>query len=251
MLEFSSMYEPTNFAPYGAPENAMRVLERVRKNGLPGSRRIVPDYLLQLGIGEGMVPRTIRTLEYLGFIREDGSATELLDRFTVAGDDEWRLVLQEAVRTAYDSIFRVVDPAEATRAQVLTAFRPMQPNGQWNRMVTLFLGLCLEAGLEVKDPPKQRPGKDAVGTPVRDRVRPLARPVVSSPGPSLRQDQPRQRGYQGTFITLPAFSGGNLHPALAGIVASIPELQTTEDLDRWIASFRATFLMVKKVDPTG
>jgi hypothetical protein len=40
-----------------------------------------------------------------------------------------------------------------------------------------------------------------------------------------------------------------LHPAIAGIVAAIPELETAEDLERWITSFRATFTMVKKIEP--
>lgn len=237
------MDQPDNFAPYGAPENVMRILERVRRNGLPTNRRIGRDYLIALGIGDGMLNRTLRSIEFLGFINDNGSPTDRLERFIVASDDEWPAILEEALREAYDPIFRVVDPTTATRSQVLTAFRPMQPNGQWNRMATLFLGLCTAAGMNVHDAPPQRSGKDGPPAP-RERAAdgrgkarrtaataPAATPAPPTPVASSAQYRPN----------------AVIHPALAGIVSAIPELETGEDLERWIASFRATFQMVKKV----
>jgi len=156
----------------------------------------------------------------------------------VASDEEWPLLLQEALRTAYDTIFRVVDPGTASRNQVLTAFRPMQPNGQWNRMVTLFLGLCQAAGMEVRDAPSQRPGKEAGTAP----------PKIVLPGRAKARGGPRAVAPAPLPQTAQAYRPpGSLHPALQGIVAAIPELETLDDLERWVTSFKATFQMVKKV----
>lgn len=224
----------TSFKPYAAPENIVRVLNRVRKGGV---RRVDSDFLTQIGIGEGMVARTLRTLLFLGFTNEDGSLTQLFEDYVVASDAEAQAVLLGAIRRAYDVIFRAVDPATDDRSKIHTAFRTAQPSGQWGRMVTLFLGLCQAAGIAVKEPPSNRPGKDAPkdkpkGTGAR---RPVT-PARVQPSTSMNE----------AFAGTPA-TGARLDPALAGIVAKIPELENREDLERWWTMFRSAFEFVKKL----
>lgn len=221
-----------NFKPYASPENIVRVLGRVRKGGV---RRIDGDFLTQIGIGDGMIARTLRTLAFLGLIADDGSLTPLFEEYVVAGEDDAKAVLQGAVRKAYDVIFRAVDPATDDRAKIHTAFRTMQPSGQWGRMVTLFLGLCQAAGITVKEPPSNRPGKDA---PPKDKPRPGAGGRGARPPPRTATPPPSPDPYS---------SPQRLDPALAGIVAKISELETMDDLERWWSMFKPAFAFVKKL----
>ena len=221
----------SNFKPYASPENITRILLRARKGGV---RRIDVDWLAQIGIGDGMVARTLRALEYIGFITNDGTLTPLFEEYVVASEDDAQAVLQGAIRKAYDVIFRAADPATDDRAKVHTAFRTAQPSGQWGRMVTLFLGLCQAAGIPVKEPPSNRPGKDS---PPREKPK----------GVGARR--PPTRTYAPVYQE-PATSPGltsRLDPALAGIVAKIPELETSADLERWWIMFKSAFEFVKKL----
>jgi hypothetical protein len=216
-----------NFAPYASPENVLRVLARARKGGV---NKIDPDFLLQIGIGDGMVARTQRALEYLGFVSEDGSLTPLMTRYVEASEDDAQAVLLSAIRDAYAVVLRAVDPATDDRAKVTNAFRTMKPSGQWGRMVTLFLGLCSAAGIEVVDPVTNRPGK---GTPPKER------------GASTRRTAPR-RVIQNT--TTPPLGNGiktlGLDPALAGIVAKLAEVRSMDELERWWVALKSTFEFV-------
>lgn len=231
-----STLEAETTAPYGAPENIMRVIEKGRKSGLPP--RVTPDYMVQLGIGEGMISRNLRTLEFLDLIDPfDGAPTKRFQELVVAADDEWQDVFKAALRESYDSIFRVVDPETDDRVKVLNAFRPMKPQSQWNRMVTLFLALCQAAGMNVKDAPSQRAGKD---TP-KDRVRiQKVKPPKAIPNVATRDPLP---------ALPPGFhrSSKPLDPALAGIVAKIGEIETLDDLESWYEMFRAAFRFVKGI----
>jgi len=229
--------DAASFAPYASPENVLRVLDRVHKNGLRG--KVDADFLGQLGIGDGMVNRTIRALEFLGFTKpdEEGEPTSLLEQYIVSSDEDAQALLREAVASSYDLIFRAVHPETADRTAIHTAFKPMKPQGQWTRMVTLFLGLCKAAGMTVKDPPNNRPGKTE-GSRVLRRDPSKPKPKIIS-----RKERPTAE----TQLALPQGPSRALDPALVGIMGKIPDLETAEDLEAWIAMFRAAFSFVKKL----
>ncbi len=227
-----------NSAPYAPPENVLRVLDRVHRSGLRG--KIDVDFLGQLGIGDGMVTRTLRALEFLGFTQagDEGAPTPLLEQYIVSGESDAQALLAEAIRKSYDAIFRAVDPISDDRAKVQTAFKVMKPQGQWARMTTLFLGLCQAAGIPVKDAPFSRPGKDQATQPNRKaRVR------------TKLNAQPRQQAgppAQAASNSIPVPSR-TIDPALVGIIGKVAELETLDDLEAWIAMFRAAFQFVKKI----
>jgi len=218
----------TKAAPYAAPENVMRVLQKVRQTGLRGA--VDTDYLRQLGINEGMISRTFGALQFLGFLDADGTPTTLLERFKVADDSEWQAILEEAIRSSYAEIFRAVDPSSDTRSRVLTAFKPMQPNKQWGRMTTLFLGLCEASGISVKEPPRNRPGK---GSPPATRDR--------SNGRMTREAH--------QVVSLPAAKPRPLDPTLQTMIARLPEIEDIDELDDWWTMFRTAYRFIKKVKP--
>jgi hypothetical protein len=225
----------SKFVPYAPPENVLRVIDRIRKAGLPP--KINSDYLRQLGISEAIVPRVARTLEFLEITRE-GATSDIAERIAVTPESEWPAVFQEVLRIAYDEVFRVIDPETSTRKAVDDAFRPMKPSGQRNRMVTLFLGLCQAAGFAVKEPPYQRPGQ---GQPKREKV-------VKAKLVKQKQDVPYS-SQSFSIIERPALQQpGRLHPALVGIVATIPDIETRADLELWVTSFKATMELVKRFD---
>lgn len=224
------MSTDSKFSPYAAPENVVRVLERVRKGGV---KRLDEDFLISIGINEGMINRTLRALEFLGFRNPDGTATNLLDRYKVLGDEDARALLLEAIRTAYEPIFHAVDPTTDDRRKVEVAFRGREPSGQWGRMVTLFLGLCSEAGMSVLDTPSKRPGGRDLKPPRTPRVR-AVRPTASM-----------TEGLTPPPATLHVVA--KVDPALQGLIAKFGDLKTIEDLERWYATLKTVFQFVHNV----
>ncbi len=106
-------------------------------------------------------------------------------------------MLAEILKAAYADIFRIVDPATATSVQLTDAFRGYQPQKQRDRMVTLFVGLCKEAGLVEGAPPLSVPRTSPRTTPKQNTER------GSSPA---RPPKPRQEQGMGTQQS-PATSG--------------------------------------------
>jgi hypothetical protein len=229
----------SNFAPYAAPENVVRVLDRVHKNGLRG--KLDPAFLGQLGITENLVPRTLRALEFLGFTKEDeeGAATPLLEQYVVSGEEDGKALLAEALRKSYESIFRAVDPERDSRDKINTAFKVMRPQSQWNRMVTFFLGMCRAAGMNVLEPPKERPGKSETVKERKERKDRKPKTVVGT----AHTTQAPQTTYSTGQVSRA------LDPALIGIIGKIADIDSSTELESWIDAFRATFYFVKKIPP--
>ena len=223
-----------NFAPYAAPENVLRVLDKVHKNGLRG--KIDVPFMTQLGIGEPMAYRVLRALEFLGFTsaEDEGAPSPLLEQYVVSGEDDARSLLQEAVRKSYAGIFHAANPETESREKVLIAFKVMRPQSQWGRMVTFFLVICKAAGIEVKEPPKDRPGK--LETPKSRSERKAQRAKAKTPISTTS-----------SALALPPAPSRTLDPALVGVISKVADLETEQDLDAWIAAFRATFCFVKKI----
>ncbi len=173
-------------------------------------------------------------MEFLGFTNpeDEGVPTPLLEQYVVSGEDDARALLQEAVRTAYSRIFPAANPETDSREKIHTAFKIMRPQSQWKRMVTFFLILSKAAGIDVKEPPKDRPGK--------------------LEGPKARSERkakkltPKEHLPHEVRLALPAAPSRTLDPALASIVGKVSELETLADLEAWYAMFKAAFQYVKK-----
>ena len=138
--------EPSTMtAPYAPVDNVLKVIRRLRERGLPSPLTLLE--LERLGIPSGNAPRTLAALRFLGLIEEDGQRSETFDRLGKANTDEYAGLLAEIVRAAYSPVFTIVDPARDGDIAINDAFRQYTPEAQRPRMVTLFLGLCREAGL--------------------------------------------------------------------------------------------------------
>jgi hypothetical protein len=165
--------EPAARRPYAATANVLAVLERVRNRNMPA--RINADFLRIAGIGEAVVGRVTEALLFLGLIEVDGSPTEDLHAMAGAPDPAYRELLAERVRGAYASDLATINPGEDSQQQIVEAFRRYEPKSQIPRMVMLLLGLCREAGIAVRDAPRERGMQGAPRRPVRGPTPPVLR----------------------------------------------------------------------------
>ena len=138
--------------PYAATANVMAVLERVRARNLPET--LDNNFFRTAGISDIVIGRVRQALRFLDFIQEDDAPTDRLRAYAAAGDA--RQILESAIRDAYRQDFKNTAPEADGQETILRAFQPYKPRSQTARMVMLWLGLCREAGIPVRDAPRER-----------------------------------------------------------------------------------------------
>ncbi len=213
-------------APYVAPGVFVPLLERNREKGLPNP--LTAESLQRLGVSDSLVPRTLQAFRTLDLIGEDGRHTDILDGFRRLPEAEYRPALAQWLRAAYVHALDVIDPATADETALRDAFRNYNPISMQPRMVTLFTALFEMAGVRSADRPKATP-KKAVPTSTGPRAQrsSTVRTVVA------RLDRAAEHPSDSTALT-------GLHPALAGLIASLPSPTqgwTSEARNRWYAAF--------------
>ena len=139
----------------------MEVINHFRDRDVP--EQIERLRLTQIGVSDGLLNRVWSTLQYLGLIREDGTTTEAFQGLRYASEGDYPKVFQGILNDVYADIFGVLNPAEADEGALERAFRPYSPGGQRERMITLFLGLCREAGIDTKVQRNERSAQVATG----------------------------------------------------------------------------------------
>lgn len=182
-------------APYCPPATLLMVLRTFRKRDVPA--QIDKPMLVQLGVPEGgLVNRTWNALQYLGLIDADGETTPTFRALRYATDDQYPDALRKVIEKAYEGIFAIIDPATASEQQLNNAFHPYSPLGQRSRMVTLFLGLCQEAGVSLVVTPRARSTNTESAARKAASSGPRARPSASAPA----RRQPAQVGRRPSFV---------------------------------------------------
>jgi len=151
----------------------MSIVNGYRNRGL--STPIDDGVLLRAGVSESLVPRTLRALQQLELIDEGGKPTPRLEGLRTATSEEFQATLAEAVRAAYADVFAFTDPARDDETRVTDAFRVYKPVSMRPRMISLFMGLCEEAGII---PPKAKTGRS--GTKVSGGATKRAAPPAAT-----------------------------------------------------------------------
>lgn len=144
-------------APYTAPKAITDVIGRYRDRGLPAP--INADVLIRASVvSDSLIPRTLQSLEALDLIDGEGRPTTVLEGLRLAPETEFKNRMAAWLREAYADVFKFVDPSADDEVAIRDAFRGYKPVGQQDRMVTLFTGLCVAAGLmpEKAQPQRQR-----------------------------------------------------------------------------------------------
>jgi Family of unknown function (DUF5343) len=182
--------------PYAAAANVVSILNRVRTRNLRG--KIDGDFYRLAGIPDQVSGRVTQALTFLGLIDEEGTPTTTLAAMAEAPEAEFKELLAASIREAYAEDFVKIDPAQDSQGQIIDAFRKYEPRSQTARMVMLFLGLAREAGIPVKDAPRDRkmasPSRTAKAKPtVVQRARRDQR-ALSSGAPATSPSSPTDSG---------------------------------------------------------
>lgn len=138
MTNAPSLYVPV--------EAIIRFLDAARTGDL--QTPVTLHSLRVIGTPDSVAPRTLRALEVLGFVRDNGEPTDAMQKFSSAEADGHVHVLASTLREAYSSVFEALpDIASASHEQIEAAFAGVEPATQRHRMIRLFLGLCQYAGI--------------------------------------------------------------------------------------------------------
>lgn len=213
-------------APYGPPAGVLDMIMGFRERGL--TTPFSSEVYARAGISESLIPRVKNSMEALDLVDADGNPTPTLIALRQVRSDEFQANLADAIKAAYSEVFQFVDPAKDDATRIADAFRSYEPHGQRARMITLFMGLCEAAGIAKSADAK-----------VSQRT---ARPAISK---TRARAATQPRGSSGTGA--PSMNGaaavpGPLHPAVAGLLASIPtngRSWTREERERFMSTFGA------------
>ncbi len=210
MVISNSVIQPLkeDFAPYAAVSNVMEVITRKRDHGLPAP--LNPAVLETISIPKGNTSRTLQALNFLGLIDGDGTQTELFNRLGRAGEanNEYRAILEDIIRSSYERVFTIVDPAQNGETAIHDAFRQFEPEAQRGRMVAFFLGMCEQAGIVQSNPRQRKANSNQTGHPPirRTRTRPTAtaarQPSDDAPDPLPRRSSDEDAEYRLVFAVM-------------------------------------------------
>lgn len=154
-------------APYAPVATVLEVINRYRDRGLQTPFTV--DVLTRAGVTDGLAPRTLQSLRLLDLINGEGQPTEEFERLRQAPTDEFPHRLEALIRMVYADVFQFADPSVDGPERVSDAFRQYSPAGQRGRMVTLFLGLCQEAGIVDTAPIRRRSTRASRSLPPNQR----------------------------------------------------------------------------------
>jgi hypothetical protein len=236
--------------PYASPGNVTDVLQRYRSKNLP--QRLETADILTAGVPEGNISRTRAALRFLGLIAEDETPTDEWRALCAAPDDEYRAQLADLLRKAYADVFGRIDPATGTQGRIVQAFQPFEPRSQIIRMVTFFLGMCVEAGIEPREPTRRRMTKNQAASVGAARARPTPRPASAAQSrEAVIQPIPPPAAVvrEGTPSPKPA-----LHLVIAALLTDLESIGpewTKVDRDRWFKTFEMNldYAYPPKVEP--
>ena len=208
-------------APYAPPSAILEIISRRRDRGLTAP--INADVLARAGVSSSLIPRTLKSLQTLDLINEQGQPTPTFEAIRVAPTPEFQPRMQEWLKNAYADVFAFVDPSQDDEGKITDAFRSYEPAAQQRRMVILFRDLCMAAGLA-----PQKPAKTEKPSSTRPAARaPTTRPTKAVPA------QPNKRATTNAY---------GLPPAIAGVVESLPSPEegwTAAERDKFITTFKA------------
>ena len=211
---------PDKPAPYAPASAILSLIERHRDKRLPSP--IDADVLARSQVSESLVPRTLQALQTLDLIDEGGNPTPVFETLRLAPQAEFQQRLRDWLNAAYADALQFVDPTTADSTSIHDAFRGYNPAGQRDRMVTLFTSLFKAAGVgDQSAPASPRKMHGAAKVLVKGGKATVRPQRKASPLPTPR----------------PIPGSSELHPALVGILTSLPAPGTS-----WTKTQRDLFL---------
>jgi hypothetical protein len=235
------MMNKENYIPYTSPGNVLTIFGRIRKGWIPS--QVDKGELQRVGITESMSNRTIAALEYYGLINEDGKPTDTWRAIATSSTNEYPKVLEGILRRAYPTIFEIhPNPADATDVELDDAFRKSEPANQRDRMVSLFRGLCQEAGL-IKGEPLTRERK----SPVKQTTQ----KTTSKNGDEKKAEPEKPKSWSESFE--PVNHSLKWYNDLATLMGRLPNPEnpqwTKAEKTRWLTALQSMLdLLIEEVE---
>lgn len=149
------MLSDSGSAPYAPAKAVLLILDQYRDKFLPTP--VTTTTLERAGVERSLSQRTLTSLKQLDLVDETGMPTDTFEKIRTAPTDQLTAVLADWVRCEYAAIFQYVNADDPVQ-RIADQFRHYTPPGQRNRMVTLFLGLCVRAGILNEMPALPRGG---------------------------------------------------------------------------------------------
>ena len=147
--------------PYAPTSSIIAFCERARSRNLP--EQISDEFFHIAGVTGQAKRRAQHALTFLGLLDQDGAPTAALRDLAAAPEGDWRTLLRRAVESSYEIDLANVDPATDDLATLRSWFQQYQPRSQTNPMTSLFIGLCRESGMAVKETPGPRSPRKGSG----------------------------------------------------------------------------------------
>lgn len=232
-------------APYAPPAAVLSIIEGFRDRGLQTPFSL--EVLTRAGVSESLAPRTLQALKLLDLVDSDGQPTQPFIDLAKAPQAEFAERLAAILHAAYQDVFKFVNLEVDDYQRVRDAFRHYKPRGQQERMVTLFLHLCNQAGLteEILKPP--RTAKGSGGQSARPR-RPQKNADSRATTKPSAVTAPKM---EAEFTASPTPSSGQ-HPLIRGLIQSLPESGSEwpqRSRDAWVKAALANFNLVYELPP--
>lgn len=213
-------------APYAPGTAVNTVISRFRNRGL--QQPITKEVLIRAGVSESLVPRTLQALQTLDLIDDSGTPTPALLKLRSVPESDYKATMLEWMQSAYAEVFQFADPRHDDAIRVRDAFRAYTPHGQQDRMVSLFMSLCVEAGI--------------IDAPPNDPKPAMRKPSRTAAAPASARAKPQGQRSQSQAPPHAPTAAVGLAPALMGMLESIPKGGkgwTKQDRDKFVLTFNA------------
>ncbi len=204
------------YAPY---ESFNRLLGRL-KEALPLPKPLDSSFWARMKFSGSMTSALRSTMVYLGLLTSDGMPSQELEGLLGGDIKERRVVLRRIFEKVYEPILTKLDLERATSGQLRAEFKALGADGEvGKKAVSFFLAIAREAGVQLHPHLSARQPR----APGEKRTRPKAE--------GKREAKSKGESRLGTEGGVLPMVLGHLHPAIVGLLQTVPASDSPWDAE--------------------